>query len=507
MSKPLMLSGNDLSRRGRLALHVLSAGGVALAFPRTSFYALAFVALAPALYVCHGSRARPFEAFRAGFTVGFIAHLGILWWIARLYATEITYPGLRIPILILLAAFEALFYGVAFWGWNRLSHGRWWVWPGFWVATEYARSLTSLAFPWTVLANTLGPQPLLLQPAALGGIWLLDLGLATVNLLVFMACSRPRWVLAAAALCACWLGSGRAAMGSEEGSLRVAIVQPNALPEFKWHEGGRSRVLRDLEDLTDAAVDSLGVEGERLLVWPETALPFVVKPGGGAEFWLSRLVDDLGIPLLTGALGTKVVGGEEFFTNAAVAVVPGKGVAARYDKLHLVPFSEKMPFSDVFPAIKRLNFGQGDYARGGQVVLLPVDCVSAGVVICFEAILPGLVRRHVREGAEFLVNITNDSWFGNTGACEQHAFISLIRAVEHRRWMVRAANTGLSMIVDPWGRVVRRGGLFRPEVIAGTVKPRTDRSAYARVGDWAAWLGLIAALWIVAEEIRRCRAR
>jgi apolipoprotein N-acyltransferase len=353
------------------------------------------------------------------------------------------------------------------------------------------------------LANTLAPQPLLLQPAAVGGVWLLDWGLAATNVLVAKAVERPRYAWCVALLVVCWIGAGWAAVGRETGSLQVAIVQPNALPEFKWHEGGRRRVLDDLEELSSAARESLSAEGPRLLVWPETALPLIVRPGGGAEFWLTRLVEDLNIPLITGMVGTTVENGDELPTNAAVSVVPGQGITGRYDKLHLVPFSEKMPFSDVFPAIKKLNFGQGDYARGDKVVVLPVDGASASVLICFEAILPQLVRAHVRRGGQILVNITNDSWFGNTGACEQHASIALIRSVEHRRWMVRAANTGVSMVVDPWGRVMRRGGLFRTEVLVGSVKARSDLTPYARAGDWAAWLGVIAAVGIVAGVVVR----
>ncbi|MBN1425248.1 apolipoprotein N-acyltransferase [Candidatus Fermentibacteria bacterium] len=488
-----------------VTLLVLSAAAVTLSFPRTALYALVFVALAPTLFVCHGARAGAVFAFRAGWAMGFLAHMGTLWWIARLYPTEITYPWLRLPILILLAAFEGLFYGLAFLGWNAASrHGRWWLWPGVWVVTEYARSLTTLAFPWTVLANTLTAQPLLLQPAAVGGVWLLDLGLAAVNMLVFKAVERPRYAAVAAGLLACWIGGSILSMDTEAGSVDVAIVQPNALPEFKWHQGGKSRVLSDLEALSFAAAESLRDARAPLLIWPETALPMVVRPGGSAEFWLARLVDELGMPLITGALGTSYHRGQDLLTNAAVAVIPGRGIVGRYDKLHLVPFSEKMPFSDTFPAMKNINFGQGDYAPGIESVMLEAGGIRVGVLICFEAILPALVRQHSDSGAELFANITNDSWFGQSGAPEQHASISILRAVEHRRWLVRAANTGLSIIVDPWGRVIRRGGMFRPEVITGSVRPRSDRTVYARTGDWAAWLGILAVAWVAVEAwIRR----
>lgn len=471
-----------------------------LAFPRFSLWPLALVALVPTLWACESHRCSRAQAFRRGWAMGFLAHLGILWWIARLYATEITYPWMRVPMLVLLAAIEGLFSAGAFWAWNALG-GSWWAWPGAWVLCDYARSLTRLAFPWTVLANALSPSPPLLQPAALGGVWLVDLLVAVVNVLVWRSLGHRRALAWAALLVGAWLGAGAASMGREGGSLRVAVVQPNALPEFKWERRSLGRVLGDLETLTASAVDSLGSGESRLVVWPETALPVVVEEGRGVGLWLERVSEGVGVPILTGTLGTALERGERLLTNAAVLARPGGGLGARYDKMHLVPFSEKMPFSEYFPALKRLNFGQGDYARGRRVVLLPLDGIPLGVLICFEAILPGLVRRHVREGAQVLVNITNDSWFGNTGACEQHAAIAVMRTVEHRRWMVRAANTGVSLIADPWGRVVARTGVFVPQVLVGAVRPRASLTPYARLGDWVVGLSAVLVAWGIA---RRC---
>jgi apolipoprotein N-acyltransferase len=282
----------------------------------------------------------------------------------------------------------------------------------------------------------------------------------------------------------------------------VALVQPNALPEFKWEPGARGRVFSDLKALSRAAADSLVCSGPRLVVLPETALPREVRPGGGIDWWLRDLVGGINTPLITGALGRGEEEGELLPTNAAYLVLPDEGVVERYDKMHLVPFSEKMPFSSRFKALKRLNFGQGDYAVGTDVVLLNVEGVKASVLICFEAILPSLVRQHVLRGAHLLVNITNDSWFGDTGAPEQHAAIAAIRAVEQRRWLVRSANTGVSMVVDPWGRVLKRTGLFEQAILVAEVRPRGDLTWYARLGDWVAWFSLVLAAFALVSGLR-----
>lgn len=484
-----------------------TAVALVLAFPRWGMSPLAFLALVPALSLCSRDNCARVTAFRNGWAVGFLFHLGTLWWIAKLYATEITYPWMRIPILLLLAAYEAVFYGAAFWGWRVVSRTRlWFLWPGIWVSTEYLRSLTIMAFPWTVLANSLSSMPVLLQPAALGGVWILDFGLALVNVLVARALMGFRRVFLLASACGIvvvWLVIGILAMDREEGEMCVALVQPNALPEFKWQPGASGRVFSDLKTLSRVAADSLACSGSRLVVLPETAIPREVRPGGGIDWWLRDLVAGMKVPLITGALGRGEEDGEMLPTNAAYLVLPDRGVAARYDKMHLVPFSEKMPFSRHFKALKDLNFGQGDYAVGTDVVLLDVEGVKTSVLICFEAILPGLVRQHVLSGAHLLVNITNDSWFGDTGAPEQHAAIAAIRAVEHRRWLVRSANTGVSMVVDPWGRVKARTGLFKQTILIADVQPHHSLSWYTRLGDWIAWLSLALAAMAVVIGLAR----
>ncbi len=450
------------------------------------------------------------SAFLVGWLVGFLFHLGTLWWIARLYATEIVYPVIRIPALVSVAAYQGLFYGVAFLGWNLVSATYWWLWPAIWVVTEFSRSLTILAFPWTILPNSLSAQPILLQPAAVGGVWLLGMGIAWINLLLVKAAEGRRlsMVFAASVILVAWIFWGAVVSDRETGTVQVAIVQPNALPEFKWRPGGRGRVFRDLKKLSRAAAESLG-SADGLIVWPETALPVIIRSGGGSERWLSGLADELKFPVITGALGTKRERGEPLPTNSAYLVLPHQGFVSRYDKMHLVPFSEKMPLSDRIPILKKINLGQGDYAKGSEVVLLPVHGAKTSVLICFEAILPRLVRKHVRAGSELLINITNDSWFGNTGAPEQHAAMAVIRAVEQRRWLVRAANSGVSLIADPWGRVEQRSMLFKPEVLVGAVRPRQALSFYARAGDWVVLVAvaMCALLPFVLKGKRECLGR
>jgi apolipoprotein N-acyltransferase len=234
----------------------------------------------------------------------------------------------------------------------------------------------------------------------------------------------------------------------------------------------------------------------------------VIRSGGGVEFWLSRLVDRIGIPLITGALGTGEEHGESLYTNAAYLVVPDSGIVSRYDKLHLVPFSEKMPFSRHIPFLKELNLGQGDYAHGDSVALFNIRDMRGGILICFEAILPALVRKHIRAGAEVLITITNDSWFGDTGAPEQHAAMAVIRSVEYRRWLIRSANSGVSLIADPWGRITHRSGLFRQEFIIGEYAPRNDMTWYARYGDWIVWVSIAFSIFaLISRYWRQCENR
>jgi apolipoprotein N-acyltransferase len=174
--------------------------------------------------------------------------------------------------------------------------------------------------------------------------------------------------------------------------------------------------------------------------------------------------------------------------NAAGLFAPGDAHVTAYAKRHLVPFGERMPFQWLIPALGKLELGQAEWTPGREAVLFPSAAGPFSTLICFEAIFPGLARSDVRKGARWLVNITNDEWFGNGAALQQHAAMAVFRAVEHHVPLARCANTGLTILVDSNGRVTQSVPVFAPAVLTGALSAPGPETLYTRVGDWPGWL-------------------
>jgi apolipoprotein N-acyltransferase len=194
--------------------------------------------------------------------------------------------------------------------------------------------------------------------------------------------------------------------------------------------------------------------------------------------------DSLGIPILTGVPEVIWKNGRPQDFNRAVLLQAGRVAPETYDKIRLVPFSERLPFLDLLPVLRRVDLGQAEFTPGSHPTVFEVSGIPFSVIICFEAIFPDLVRRFIGEGARLLVNITNDTWFGRTPAPYVHAAMAAFRAVEVGTPVARCANSGVSMLVDSRGRVLRQTALFRPAIVVGTLNLRQEATFYARHGDY-----------------------
>jgi len=168
-------------------------------------------------------------------------------------------------------------------------------------------------------------------------------------------------------------------------------------------------------------------------------------------------------------------------------VLPGLGIVRKYDKIHLVPFGERIPYDDVFPFLGKVDFGQANFGTGKERTVFHLNDDKFSVLVCFESIFPELVRSFKVEGANFFVNITNDEWFGRSAAPYQHAYMAVFRAVENRASIARCANTGISMLIDPWGRVTLKSGLFTREAPVGRIKLVSGETFFTRHGFLLLW--------------------
>ncbi|BCS34170.1 apolipoprotein N-acyltransferase [Luteitalea sp. TBR-22] len=409
------------------------------------------------------------------------------------------------PALFSLALTEALVRG----GTRALMLA-----PAIWVGTEWLRGTLLTGFPWVLLgysqSDTLAP----LQAASVVGIYgvsgLVALPSTAIALLVVPDRQASRARLALAAACLAVVGMvvawGAARLGRAEllagPTTRVALVQGNVPQGQKWDPAYRDAILERYTLLTAEAARA----GADLVVWPESSTPFVFgRDAVYTEIMRARLVA-AGVPVVFGS--DEVVGPSEFY-NAAF-VMDGRGeIRGSYRKMQLVPFGEYIPVRRVLFFADSLVEGFSDFSAGQRLTLLPVGDHKLSVAVCYEAVFPALAREAVRQGSQLLATITNDAWYGTSAAPYQHFQQARVRAVENGRYLVRAANTGISGVVDPYGRVVVQSPLFETGTWTADVRWLDGRTVYTRVGDTVAWacmlvtVALLALPW--AERLRRRR--
>lgn len=513
----------------------------ALAVPPSPLGLLGWVALVPLLHLLFApARIQMGEPVRLRALVlafGLTQHLLKLHWLMLLgEASPLTFKW-AMPLLWLLLGFYALLPDLlVLWVLVRLrerlgAQAIWWV-PGIWVLAEWLRGFGEMGFPWLGLGSTQMRLLEVLQIAGLFGELGVSLLVAWINVLVvvgWLAWRRQFPSLGRAVLGRWWapaalvllLGStvayGAGVIGSLESeserqrnegrSLRVGAVQANVDLRDKWNRARRDSTFVPYTRGTVAVADS----GARLVVWAETAITFDLTMGSPYGTQLRELARRENVFLYAGFVEKRVDddGRLEAYNSSLLLGDEGE-ILGRYRKMHLLPFGERMPFQALVPALGRLDFGQAEWTPGPEQTLLEVDGHRFAGMICFESIFSRLGRSAVRAGAGFLVNITNDGWFGDTILPHQHAWMAVMRSAENRVPLVRVANNGVSFSVRPTGRVDHLTGLFTREHFVADVTPRPGGSFYTRHGDRPlfALLGLgFAFLLIVGRTAAKDGAR
>ena len=480
---------------------VLSGGLFAFAYaagmPGYDVPFMAFACIAPFLDLAVRSRSARDAAWR-GWVAGTAGSLPLYYWISHTIAVEgkLGWPlgGLA---AILLSAYLGAYISVAAAAAHRLScrfgdRGLW-AFPILWTGLELSRTFLFSGFPWMLLGYGLAGNGYMRQAADLAGVYGLSFLLALSGVSLYLAGKAlserafaavlPR-VAPGAASVLFLIAYGFAALpGSDpkdfaHGTLRAGIAQGGVDQSVKWEPSNQWETLRIYEDLTVKA----RAAGAKFVVWPETAAPFFY----GWEEGLSRRVDGIaaeaGIPLIFGAPWFDPADGGKFHNS--VFLLDGRGVlAGRYDKRRLVPFGEYIPLRRALFFLRKLTEGTEDFSPGTTSSLFVVEGARVSASVCYEAIFPGILRDAVREGASVLVNVTNDAWFGDTVAPHQHLAMARIRCVELRRPMLRAANSGISAVIDSGGGIVASEGLFRRGIVVAGVRPGTGMTLYAKTGE------------------------
>jgi apolipoprotein N-acyltransferase len=444
---------------------------------------------------------------RIAWITGIVFNAFLFWWLVRLPSKAMTHPWIIFPALLALALYLGSY--VALFGWlsgflrRRVGWSPLVVAPAIWSACEWLKSSGPLGCPWGNVGYALAEHPAWIQGASLVGAPGLSVWIVGVNALIAGAITTRRLpARVALGLCAALVlalpvawGHARIRSFPPGESVRVALVQPNIGSEEKWDAAHQEKSMGTLARLSLEAAQS--EPKPDLIVWPETALPFYLRLEGRKLDRLYDLVRTLNVPLLVGYPdATLSLSGGVITHNAAGLVLPRGIIAGQYEKIHLVPFGERIPFQGVLPFLGKIDLGQAEWTPGTRPYVFPLGNAPFGVLICFESIFPELSRDYGVDGARFLVNITNDEWFGPTAAPRQHADMAILRCVEQELGMARCANTGISMLVDPVGRVTQKGPLFREAVIIGEAGLGSRATLFRLWGDWLTGLclGLVLVL-------------
>jgi apolipoprotein N-acyltransferase len=495
---------------------------LALSFPKHGHPAFAWIALTP-LVIAAWQAPTLRGAFGLGLLAGTVYFWGTLYWLIE---TMTTFGGLSTPIAVFAAAmlvaylslFPAVFALIVARVYRAYGPAALAIVPFAWVTTELGRQYVWDGFPWTLLGYSQVTVLPIAQAASIVGVyglsWLLAFTAGAIAALVLEQ-GRRRWTLPVAALVlvvaiGLW-GSLRLrspSLLSQGDPIRVAVVQGNIAQEDKWDPAMRGTITETYLSMTRQAVAA----GATFILWPESSTPFYFErdlEGGGAVRQLAR---QSGATLLIGSdqvepmkATSAVETPKELYYNAAFLVQPDGEVGGVYRKMHLVPFGEYVPLQSLLFFVGPIVEAVSAFTPGRDPVLLPVGGHLVSTAICYEVIFPSLIRRFVVDGSEMLTTITNDAWYGRSSAAYQHWEQAIMRSIEQGRYMARAANTGISGFVDPYGRILQKTDLFHPAVLVEDLRFLKTRTIYGRTGDVIAWLSLM--IVIAALIAARAKAR
>ncbi|MBU4526998.1 MAG: apolipoprotein N-acyltransferase [Desulfomicrobium sp.] len=429
------------------------------------------ILLLPAALILTSLRATSLtHAFRSGFLTALPGYAASLYWLAIPVHDHGGLPwalALPCPVLVgaLLAAYAGLFCMGVHLIRSRSAHPLAMLATGLlWASLELARNHFLTGFSWLTLAQSMAPWPQTLGLAA----WIGGFGLSAVLVSLSHSLLAGRgWTraVAPALILLCLLPALMREPRAPAATASVSMIQGNIDQSLKWDEAMQSEILAAYLDLSFKAVDKNAPE---ILIWPETAMPFYFQDPSDLTTGMRLGVARLGIPVLAGAPAYSAPmepGAPQYVLHNRAYLLGGAGeTLSWYDKEHLVPFGEYVPLGQWLPFITKLVPGQFEFRPGRNAAPLKTGSLAMGLLICYEAIFPELAQKQVKLGANVLVNISNDAWFGRSSAPLQHLHLSILRAVEQNRSIIRATNSGISAFIAPDGSLRGKTPLFVAEI-------------------------------------------
>jgi apolipoprotein N-acyltransferase len=507
-------------------LVLLSAVLQVVIFPLPGVYILSWIALTPLIFALlrtipsgeleiPGSLrlqpAKPAQGFLLGYVCGIVFYAGTCYWI---FATMRQYGGLNAPmallVLFLFCAYLGLYHGVFGLLLSLLAAQRNYrralvTAPFLWVAVELARTRIT-GFPWNLLGISQVDNVALCRLAAWTGVYGISFEIVLVNVALaaaFLVSREKRGAMLAAALAAAAvLQAGRLVEPPSTKPDRAALlVQQNIPVSADWSPAYLEQTLSDLRELTLKSKTTNPPTKLDVVIWPESPAPFFSNDPR-LKNAMSALAREIQAPIVMGSIGSDAPtpNQEAPLFNSAVLIGANGEFQARYDKIHLVPFGEYLPFPSLFSFAGGLTQEVGQFAQGASRRPLDADGQRLGVFICYESVFPDEVRQFANHGAQAFVNISNDAWYGDSGAYAQHLNQTRMRAIENNRWLLSATDTGVTASIDPWGRVAARVPRKQRIALVAPYALTSVTTFYTRHGDWFAYACAIISLGALVER-------
>jgi apolipoprotein N-acyltransferase len=498
-----------------------------LVFPNANLFFLCWIAMAPLLYGLllgrggagelfdsEGRSLRPFtlwQGFLIAWLSGIVWYLGTCYWI---YPVMNVYGRLGAPAAALITIAYCIIMGTHHGVFGllvvmmarRSSGGNrrpLLLAPVFWVAVELARDRV-IGVPWNPLGGAQVDNIPLARIAQTAGVYGLSFAVMLVNCALVAALllrgqrRKNLFVTTVAAAIALQIGVF-AKPAPFVAMQRAVLLQENVplLDQAEWTPRYFDQTISELVKLSVEAAPRQPDNSPGLIIWPESPAPFFIADPR-LQRWLVALAQDKNSYLVVGSLGeTQEAGGRQQLLNSALVMDPRGNIVGHYDKIHLVPFGEYVPFQSLLFFANKLTREVGDFARGSQRKVFDLGGTHAGIFICYESVFPDEVREFTANGAQVLINISDDLWYGETGAPAQHLQMARMRAVENHRWVLLATNNGTTASIDPLGRVVKQAPRNVRTALVAPFAPQTESTFYSRNGDIFAWACVIISLLAV----------
>lgn len=481
-------------------------GGISLTFSFAPFELsiLAWFSFIPLFYSLENGRFPFFKSFIMG--LAFFSTL--LYWVPLAEVEGAVLPQVILGFFLLMIYLSS-FFGFSGILYNKLERlGFVCLFPFVFTGLEFLRSLSSVwGFPWGSVGFSQTNLIHLNQFASIGGLPLVTLWVLFLNVLVYLFLKslgkknkkKMVYVYFFVALLVLPLMYSEIVLHRDISKIErksVGVIQPNVLPEDK-----RKKSFKRLSKIKELFKKCSSAD---LYVLPETASPFPLSHNRNARKFFRGLAKEKRVPIITGMHDYERKEGQVVHYNAA-AVVDSTGIKGVYRKIFLLPFVERLPFDDVIPELKKVDLGQGHLTPGSNYPVFAIGSLKFSVFICYEAVFPQLVRNFANKGANLLVNITEDGWFGSTTGPYQHAQMAVFQSILFRKALVRSANTGVSVITTPYGQIKKRTEIYREGCIVDEVSLLEGKTIYAKIGNVFGWVFLFLVFFLLfyREEVNR----